>query len=421
MMDDPQAAQYGCPGESVPISRAIHLGRLARFYPPCRQCAHRQDTGSLSARHVQRLQETAARSQVPPLFHDEGAAGVYLNDLDAAAARRLAGALGIYLRNHEDSAGEAPLAVIGGDGRPSTPEIVAAASEGLRWSGCHVVDLGPASAACLAFAVAHLDASGGILVGNPTDHAQTVGLKFWAHGGYPLSSDGPLDDVRRIYESGPARPTRRFGALRRFQADVLYLDSLSEHYHALRPLRFVFDTTCPPLLGYIAKLTRWVACQPLPCPAPPNRIPEQIQSQSAHFGVRVDDDGERLALWDEQGRRANGEQVLGLIGRHLVDRGSDTPVVLEEQTSPPCVQVMRELGVGLLVSAPRRHSMVQAMRDHKALLGGGPSGRCWYGSPWTHDSPPTADALLTLTWLLEILSQSDRPLSQVLDEAPPAG
>jgi phosphomannomutase len=53
------------------------------------------------------------------------------------------------------------------------------------------------------------------------------------------------------------------------------------------------------------------------------------------------------------------------------------------------------------------------MEDERALVGGGPSGRFWYARSG-HVSP---DALVTLSLLLTILSQSDRPLSRVLDEA----
>jgi hypothetical protein len=57
--------------------------------------------------------------------------------------------------------------------------------------------------------------------------------------------------------------------------------------------------------------------------------------------------------------------------------------------------------------------MARSMAEHRARLGGGPSGRLWYGS--------AADALQTLTHLLVLLSQSDRPLSQLLDATRPAG
>jgi len=54
------------------------------------------------------------------------------------------------------------------------------------------------------------------------------------------------------------------------------------------------------------------------------------------------------------------------------------------------------------------------MRQHGAILGGGPSGRFWYAG---HAAAglPLPDALMTLTLLLELLSRTDDPLSVVLD------
>jgi hypothetical protein len=59
--------------------------------------------------------------------------------------------------------------------------------------------------------------------------------------------------------------------------------------------------------------------------------------------------------------------------------------------------------------------MFRAMHRHEALFGGGPGGRFWHA----HEGFAAADALVTLTLLLGILSRSDRAASEVLDaEAP---
>lgn len=68
--------------------------------------------------------------------------------------------------------------------------------------------------------------------------------------------------------------------------------------------------------------------------------------------------------------------------------------------------------------------MAEAMGRSAALLGGGPCGRVWYPLPcegWCDPGEPcaVADALATLTLLLEVLSRSDRPLSGVLDAESP--
>jgi len=417
-MHSPETIQYVCPGENAPISRAVHLGRLTRYYPACRQCMHRTDTAGLSPRLVKRLAEAHSQAPARPLFHDEGVAGVYLNELNPQTAKCLAASFGVYTQRNDPQAAETPVVVLGADGSLWTPELTAAVSEGLRLAGCHVIDVGHVSAPCLTFALHHLQASAGILVHHQEDPVQqTVGLKFWTAEANPLSAGGPLETVRKLFESGVDRPTRCFGSLRRFPADPPYLGNLTEYYHALRPLRFLLDTRCQPLTGYLNKLMSTVACQCLPCRIIAERLPDQICDERPHFAVQVDEDGERLFLWDERGHRIDTEQLLILIARHLLADQPAAVVIVEQDTSAPTIQKLEQFGVQVVVSDSRRAEMARTIRVHRASLGGGPSGRLWYGHATNRPpcpAPPSADALATLTHLLVLLSQTDQPLSERL-------
>ena len=203
------AVEYRCPGAGYAISRAVHLGRLARFYPACRHCPHAADTGTLSPRQVRQLREIDPRGVPRPRFHEEGAGGVYGNEFPPADARQMAAALGLCLRQgdcpnfHVNENGTVPfdatpLVVLAGDGRPPSAALVAAAGEGLRWAGCDLVDIGPASSPCLMLAIARLDAAGGILVGSSAGRPGEVGLKFFAPGPCPVSRGALLDAIERL-------------------------------------------------------------------------------------------------------------------------------------------------------------------------------------------------------------------------------
>jgi phosphomannomutase len=412
------AVEFFCPGEKAGISRAVHLGRLAQFYARCRSCPYRDDLGSLSARRIERLSAIWQSAAAKPFFHAEGAGGDSLNEFSPAVARKIATAFGIWLRDQRARAEESPdppAAVLGGDGSPLCPELVAAVAEGLRWTGCRVVDVGQVTAACLTLALHHLGADGGILTGRG-EGVGAVGLKLW-HGPSPLSAGKAMDEIRRIFESGIDRPTRRYGAIRRFQAESEYLDELRDHYHALRPLGVVLDTECRPLLAYLGKLTSRVACRLLPCRTTPQRLGGLIRDEGAHLGLRVDADGECCKAWDESGRAVPAERLLALLARHLLAGQGGQAVVLEEGWSESPADALGAWGCRVVRSDPRRAEMDRQVRQHRAILGGDRSDRIWYYRP---DGYAAADALRTVTLLLEILSQSDRPLSEVLDAARPA-
>jgi phosphomannomutase len=462
--DDP----YLCPGQRHPISRAVHLGRLAAFYPPCRQCPRRDDTGTLSPRRVAQLAEMAQRGQPHSLFHDEGAGGVYLNDLPSAAAKNLAAAFGGLLLdstrvqttakpqtavasqisgsqisqseisdlrsqfsnpqipkspNLQISKSPNPQILLAGDARPLTAELVAAAAEGLRSIGCDVVDLGPSTAACLAFAVARLEAAGGMLIGNPGSDSHSVGMKFWTAGGIPLSAGGSLEPVIERYQGVPQPTARRYGQLRRYRTDELYAAEMSKLYHAMRPLRVVIDSASKPAVDLLQRLAATVACQVIASRSARADLPQQIRSEAAHFAACIDGDGETCTVFDEQGRDVPPERLLLLLAARQPLAVSQSqpaasppgPVILETGTSPLLVDRLTQHGVRVITSGPRRAEMAAAMLAHSATFGGGPSGRFWHANLGL----PLCDALLTVTLLMKALSRSDAPLSHLLDRDAP--
>ena len=52
---------FQCPGESHPISRAVHLARLAGFYPACLNCPSRDDVSLVSERKSRQFEEVRRR------------------------------------------------------------------------------------------------------------------------------------------------------------------------------------------------------------------------------------------------------------------------------------------------------------------------------------------------------------------------
>lgn len=407
-------AVYRCPNETYTISHAIHLGRLASFYPNCRQCPHGDETGTLSKNIVKMLAETRRRAPSPSLFTEEGLAGVYLNDLSPALARQVAAAFGVYLtRRSTAPLGDVALA---GDGRALTPELTAAASDGLRWAGLNVVDLGAATSASFTLALDHLDAAGGLFIGNATGEASTVGLKFWGAAGRPISAGSELQAIQTLCEQGVDRPTRSSGGLSRFQAEGLYLSGLADDFHALRPLRLVLDTGCQPLVGYFRRLAGSVACELVICREAADgpasgalSLAERVAVERAHFGVAIDGDGEACRFVDERGADATAEAMLAVIAAFLLGRQPGAIIVVEQETNSATIDRLAAAGAKVVRSESSRAAMDAAMRERQAILGGGASGRFWFGN-----QPPMLDGLKTLSLVLTILSQSDRPFSNVV-------
>jgi phosphomannomutase len=307
-----------CPGEKHPISRAMHLARMAEFYEGCRNCEFRNETGTLSEKMVKRLKEAWASGRESAGFHEEGFGGLSPNDLTSSMARQVAAAFGLWLQRldrigpHSDPLpkGERVYKVaVAGDGRACVPEFLAGTCEGLRWAACEAFDLGPATAAAVQFAIAHFQLDGGILLGNAGEKQQTICMKFWGVGPHRMLGKSSFQPMEEILHGSLDRPARTFGPQHRLQVETPYLAALAERFHGLRPLKFVVDATSRPWVAYLEKLLHPTACRIIPCRVLPQDFSGQIVADQAHFGVKVTNDGERCTFFDEKGCQIEGGQI----------------------------------------------------------------------------------------------------------------
>ena len=418
-VSDSTPLPYCCPGETQGITRAVHLGRLASFYPACRHCQHAGDTRTLSPRHVRQLESAQRRARPASLFHEEGIAGAFLNELGPAEARRAATALAVLLAR--DAQPDAGLEVmLGCDGRPIAAEIGAALSDALRQAGCGVVDTGFTTAGAMADAVGRLHSGGGVFIGRGVVGGrgdagpQQINLSFFGPRAVPLSAGGWLDELQRLWHEGAARPSRRSGAIRRHRAEAALIADLAPHFHALRPLRLVLDTTSLSIKQQLARLAQRVRLEIISADTPNGSAAAEVMQQvcqvGAHFGLWIDGDGVQCRLYDEHGQAVPAERLALLVLRFYQAQSPDRVLVIER----PAFQTARAaLGreARLHVAPSTREGVARAMLASDAVAGGGASGRIWFACP-----APVACGLRTLAVLLTVLSRSDRPVSEVCYE-----
>ena len=249
--------QYTCPGETHPISRSVHLSRLASFFPNCRDCPFRTDTGHLPPHTIARLQNAERRGERKSLFTDEGVRGIYLNELSRKQAHLIAAALaGVLweqkpLRGRSPSGGSVagrslPTVLVGHDDRPASPDLIAGVTAALRRMGCQVVDIGLASKPCFWFAGDHLPIHAGIYVNGAGCPPAGMALDFVGKNGRPISrvsrfhsgtQNLTLNRIEAAVRDPYDRATRHAGPYRTFRASVPYEAGLWKHFQGLKPLR----------------------------------------------------------------------------------------------------------------------------------------------------------------------------------------
>jgi len=424
---------YICPGESHPISRSVHLSRLAAYYPKCRDCALRNDTGQLSKHTVARIQTTQRRAQRRSLFAKEGVRGIYLNELDRRQAGKIASALAGLLWEEAPRIGRSentrkgsrrigPAVVVGHDERPSSPDIVTAAAAALRLAGCQVIDIQATTKPCFWFAVEHLQASAGIFVTGAGCDPSWTGMDFVLRGALPVSAGAQLDVLQQRSEKHLSRPARHAEPQRMFRAAVPYEASLWRHFHALRPLRVccacpsrlvmstlesIFDTLpCTLLAVDVPRRARDLSDS---ADADMSRLSTAVAEHDAHLGVLIDDDGQRCAFLDEQGDLVAPRDVTRAIADLMLGEHPGATIVVEESACSETAPEIEALGGTCAAGGATLVEMSQTVRAQNAIFGGGDSGCFWF-----RESFPACDAVLTLAAMLGVLSRSDETFSSVV-------
>ena len=406
-------ADFQCPDEPGKISRAVHLARLTGGYPACRRCSHRDDVEGLSRREQRRIPPPETTKTPRDFLGDETVVGDLHGGFDPALVGRFAAAFGMLLREQHPVDATYPTVALASDGRPATGRHLAEAAERLRWVGCDLVDMGTVPCPALSWSMAEHGFDGGLYLGNPPSKPHTAGIRFFQRGAVPLAGHESLAPICAHAESLPTRPVRTSGNAGKVDAIGVYVARFAESFHALRPLRFQLHTTCRPAGVVLARLLANTACRMVLhdeegcCPS------GSSFEDTGHFGSLIDEDGCRCNVWDERGTAVPFEQLFLLLARRFSRREPDpTTIVLEEGCPDGLDAALVERGFQICRCAEPGSVLCEVMAAEKAALGADGRGRIWYAEP---GGPAVPDALGTLTLLLGILSEGDRPLSEVLD------
>jgi phosphomannomutase len=316
LIDD---ARFHCPGEAQPVTRAVHLARLAAFYPACRECPQRMDQAGLSRLAREKLSLVQSRSDDRRQATLQGRNYTQIRDLAIELAS-----------SHWPIQAGSPSILLGGNGQSSSAEALAAVCEGLRLAGVNVIDVGPTTSPCLRAAIECNSAFGAVLIAPSQTRPHAMALHVWNRHGEPLAAG----DSQATRSSPVQRPCRHGGSVDRRSIDRDYVAALAPLFHGLRPLRFIVETRSEPFLGYLRQLLRSTGCELVAARViaeSPHyeqvlggvisqdnrhtaRLVRQVQVDQADFGMSIDPLGESWLLIDERGliaTEADRNQLLG--------------------------------------------------------------------------------------------------------------
>lgn len=343
--------------------------------------------------------------------------GLVDEDLTPSLVERLGRAIGTYCLARGQGG-----AVVGCDCRQSSPSFSTALCRGLYATGVDVIDVGMVPTPALYFAVLHLQRQAGVMITASHNPPQYNGFKIWS--GESTLYGVALQEIADIFESEDFIEGR--GLLCEHHILPAYQDAICGRVSLTRPLRVVVDGGNGAgglvLAGVLRRLGADVIelfCEP--DGAFPNHHPDPtveknmracvdaVRLYRADIGIGLDGDADRLGVVDTQGRLLNGDELLAIFARDLVERVPGATVLADVKCSDRLFDDINARG-GRAQMCMTGHSLVKArMKELSAPLAGELSGHMFFADGWFGFD----DAIYGAARLLGILSRTDTPLSDM--------
>lgn len=141
---------------------------------------------------------------------------------------------------------------------------------------------------------------------------------------------------------------------------------------------------------------------------------KKVLETKADLGIGFDGDGDRVGIIDEKGHHYSSDFMLLLLARDLLTRLPNSKIVFDVKVSQAIINDLRKHGA-IPIMSKTGHSFIEAkMKEIGAPLAGEVSGHLFFAENYYGFD----DALYAAAKILEILSKSEKPLSQFFNDLP---
>ena len=356
------------------------------------------------------------------LFGTDGVRGTAnLHPMTADVALRLGQAAGRRFGN-----GGGHRVVIGKDTRLSGYMLENALTAGLTSSGMDVLLLGPVPTPAVGFLTRSMRADLGIMISASHNPAQDNGIKFFGPDGFKLSDEAEEGiEAALAGEIEPVAPMRIGRAKRIDEARGRYAEYAKTTFPfrgGLKGLKVVIDAANGAAYKVAPEVLWELGAEVVPIGVSPDgtninagcgstdtaAAARAVVEHGADLGICLDGDADRVMILDENGRVADGDQLMALLAMRFAAEGRLTGRTL-------VATVMSNLGLEryLAANAIAMHRtkvgdryVVEEMRAKGYNLGGEQSGHIVMT-----DHATTGDGLMAGLQFLAEMVRREKPAS----------
>ena len=358
------------------------------------------------------------------IFREYDIRGIVGGQLTNETVALLGRAIGTFF-----AANDARRIAVGYDARESSSGFCDLLTRGLNQCGIDVVQIGMVPTPVLYHTVFTKPVNGGVMITgshNPPDHN---GFKICL--GKQTLFGSQIQEIKQIALRGNfadgSGSIEQLSVLEGYIADII-----SSIRMGPRKIKAVIDAgngmggvTCVPVFEKLG--VDLVDLYTDPDSHFPNHHPdptveenlvdtiEAVTAYDADIGIAFDGDGDRIGVVDETGRIVWGDELMILLSRSILTARPGSTIIAEVKCSQRLFDDIESHG-GKPIMWKAGHSLIKAkMKETNAALAGEMSGHIFFADRFYGFD----DATYAAARVVEILSNTEKKLSELLADLPP--
>lgn len=317
--------------------------------------------------------------------------------------------------------------VIGRDVRESSEKYSKALIKGILSTGCNVIDVGLSTTPLLYFSIHNYNQAGGIMITGSHNPKEFNGLKL-CKGIHSIHGKG-IQEIREIIEKNDFKKGE--GKLEEKNPSQEYHDYIKSEIKLNKKLKVVIDCGNGTAGLTAINLLKDLGCEVIPLYHEPdgdfpNHLPDptveeflqdlikKVEEEKADIGIGYDGDGDRIGIVDEKGDILWGDKLLMLYSKEIQQRKPGSKIIFDVKCSHLLGEHIKKHN-GKPIMWKTGHSLIKAkMHEEDAAMAGEMSGHMFFKDRFLGFD----DALYASCRFLEILSNTDKKASQLLEDVP---
>jgi len=361
---------------------------------------------------------------VENIFRAYDIRGIYPSEINEDVARDVGKAFGTFLN------GDGTV-VVGRDARLSGSVLKTTFIAGLVSTGVDVLDIGLQPTPVVAHQTVKQNATAGVIISASHNPAEYNGIRF-RRGGDGSGYHDCIEPVKEIFSSKNFLSAPVPGSVQSFNSFNVrqeYISELTEKITVKKPIKVMVDPGNGAACNVARDLMKQAGCKVMaindvPDGTFPNRSPypnentlsdlqNNVLLSGSAVGLAYDGDADRVVVVDDLGKVRSAEDIGILLAKYMLKDKKGGNVVLNVECSMSVEDIVKDLGGKVVRIRVGDAFLAEGCKENKALFAMESSSHFVIPEIFPFD-----DGIAAGLYVAKILSEDNRPLSEILSDIP---